>query len=61
MRAAVAAPAALLVLVGLELAKSQPEERFPGANWERVVAEEVGMSSELLDAALDYAGGLGGG
>ncbi len=61
MRAAVAAPAALLALVGLELAKAQPEERFPGANWERVVAEEVGMSSELLEAALDYAGGLGGG
>eukprot|EP01043_Picozoa_sp_COSAG02_P003425 COSAG02_NODE_83_length_39665_cov_25.213719_24_plen_417_part_00 len=63
MRAAVVAP--LLGLVGLlgllGLASSQPEQRFPGANWERVVPEEVGMSSELLEAAMNYAGGLGGG
>ena len=57
MRAAVVAP-----LVGLfGLVTPQPHERFPGANWERAVPEDVGMSSELLGAALDYAGGLFGG
>ena len=57
MRAAVVAP--LLGLFGL--VTPQPHERFPGANWERAVPEDVGMSSELLEAALDYAGGLLGG
>jgi CubicO group peptidase (beta-lactamase class C family) len=57
MRAA--GPITLLALLGL--GSPQPVDRFPGASWERASPADVGMSDELLEAALGYAGGLLGG
>eukprot|EP01046_Picozoa_sp_COSAG06_P078839 COSAG06_NODE_26379_length_616_cov_0.984526_1_plen_82_part_01 len=57
MRAA--GPISLLALLGL--GSPQPVDRFPGASWERASPADVGMSDELLEAALDHAGGLLGG
>ena len=54
----VAAAAAVLLAAP---ATAQPQDRFPGASWERVAPEDVGMSAAKLEEALDYAGGLLGG
>ena len=51
---------ATTVLVAVA-ATAQPQDRFPGATWERMAPAEVGMSEALLGEALDYAGGLLGG
>jgi hypothetical protein len=47
---------ALLALT-LALVGAQPAPRFPGVTWEARTPEEVGMSSELLEEALEYARG----
>ena len=57
MRVAAAAAA----LLAAAPATAQPQDRFPGASWERVAPEDVGMSAAKLEEALDYAGGLLGG